>query len=126
MELDDDGMISVGDEIRRLRAARPGVGRTVILTWEDGDVDTVDLAAHLDKFKVFSPLSDDEIYSSMKMDEWGWAILWPGVPGAGVPSDLLDEISKAQSRCWWCSFRKARFFRRLQSVLPFLSTPRSR
>lgn len=89
-----DDIISVGDPIRRLRAVRPGEGRSVILTWEDQTVTEADLSAHLARFRVFAPLADDEVFSSVLMDEWGWAIYWPSAPGAAIPSDLLDKLSQ--------------------------------
>lgn len=95
---DQDENVGTGKPIPRLQAVRHGAGRTVILTWEDNSITQVDLSAHFARFRVFAPLTDDDLFASVLLDEWGWAIYWPSVRGAAVPSDLLDELSTTQSR----------------------------
>jgi hypothetical protein len=94
--MEDDEMMSAGDRIRRLLAVRTAGGRSVTLTWEDQSVTTVDLSSHLSRFRVFAPLADDAIFETVVLEEWGWAIYWPTAPGAAIPSDLLDDMSKHQ------------------------------
>lgn len=90
-------MISVGGPIPRLLAVRPAGGRRVILTWEDYSIAKVELAEHLSKFRVFSPLADDGIFQTVVLDEWGWAIYWPSVPMAAVPTDVLSRLPAVEA-----------------------------
>lgn len=94
--MDDEDIMGAGARIPKLRGVVPGADRRVTLTWEDNSVTNVDLSAHLDKFRVFAPLVDNAVFASVALDEWGWAIYWPGAPGAAVPSDLLNELPNEQ------------------------------
>ena len=69
--------ITVGQPIPRLRAVAPGEGLAVVVTWEDGSCEEIDLTPIILGFKIFRPLRDDRaLFETVRVGDFGSSIVW--------------------------------------------------
>lgn len=87
-----DDFIRVGRPIPRIAAARPAEGRSVVLTWEDGVTELVDLAPALSSHRGYVRLRrDDELFRTLKVGEYGSYLEW--ADGSELSSVWIEELS---------------------------------
>jgi hypothetical protein len=77
---DDDDMISVGKPIPRIDRAEPLEGRRLRVWWRGSDMPVdVDVAPAILSHRGFTALrSNDALFRSFKVSEYGDCIEWPG------------------------------------------------
>jgi hypothetical protein len=75
----DDDIVSVGEELPRLRDAIPLDGRKVRVEFDDGRTKIVDLAPALESRRFYIPLrKDDDLFRALRISEFGDALEWGG------------------------------------------------
>ena len=75
--IDDDEIISVGEPLIDIVKAAPLPERRIVITWETGETDIVDIMPALASRPVFMALrTDDALFQTMKVNEEGNAIEW--------------------------------------------------
>jgi len=72
------------------KALTRGAGRLVI-HWDDGSRDEIDLAPSIAARSVLAPLADPEVFHRIHLAEDGWSIEWPA---CGI------DLGAAQLRRW--------------------------
>jgi len=69
--------ISVGEPIPRLRSVVPAEGFAVVVTWENGLSEEIDLTPIILGFKMFRPLREDRaLFELVRLGEFGSSIVW--------------------------------------------------
>lgn len=98
---DEDEMVSVGEEFRKIVAVEPAERRTIRVTWEDGTVEAIDLTNYIANHRAFFRLrEDDDYFRSVRIEQFGWAIFWgEWSEGAAIPVDGLDEAA-GRGKSW--------------------------
>lgn len=77
----------------KIKAVAPLEGRRLHITWANGSEADVDLSEHL-MHRVFDKVrNSDEIFRAVEIEEYGWAICWPGAQEAAVPSTVLEHLA---------------------------------
>jgi hypothetical protein len=86
-----DEIVSVGAPLPRIGSAEPLDGRKVLITWRNGETKTVDLAPALASRRIYMPLrSDDALFQSLHVSEFGDAIEWDG--GLDFSASWLERL----------------------------------
>ena len=88
----DDQIISVGRRIPRILNAEPGVGRLVLIEWDDRPAQTIDLTPALASHRAFVRIrTDDVLFRSLKISEFGDCLEWPD--GAELSAVWIEELA---------------------------------
>jgi hypothetical protein len=94
-----DDVISVGARMPRISKAVAGDGRMLHVVWESGIEQDIDVSPALASHRAFVKLrSDDQLFRSLRVSEYGDAIEWPdGTELAAVWIEELGEGSLANA-----------------------------
>jgi len=76
-----------------ITAVEPIQGRTLLLTFANGERRVIDIAAHFKFFGVFEPLNDDAFFRGVRVNPDAGTIQWPN--GADMCPDVLYNSSTA-------------------------------
>ncbi len=71
----------------RIRGVQPGEGKTLLVTFENGDRKVYDCTPLL-QHEAFRPLQDDALFRCAHADSHGYGIIW------------TDDIDLAESEVW--------------------------
>ncbi|MEP6869391.1 MAG: DUF2442 domain-containing protein [Novosphingobium sp.] len=59
--------------------------RAITLTWDDGEIAPVNLAATIAALKALAPLTDPVEFSQARLSHDGWSVEWPSGIDFGAP-----------------------------------------
>ena len=89
-----DKLVGHGKPLPRIRTARPLDRRNALIHWKDGGVVIVDLSPAFTTLRIFGKLrKDDELFRTMKVDEYGDALTWDD--GAELSAMWIEELALA-------------------------------
>lgn len=75
--IDDDEIITVGERLIDIVKAEPLQERRILVTWDTGETDIVDIMPALASRVIFLALrTDDALFHTLKVNEYGNAIEW--------------------------------------------------
>lgn len=78
----------------RIRSAKPRDRRDALIEWKDGGEVLVDLSPAFTTLRIFRRVrKDDELFRSMKVDEYGDALIWDD--GAELSAMWIEELAWA-------------------------------
>ncbi len=72
----------------------PLEGYCILITWEGGEQDTVDMTGTISRFVPMAPLEDPEVFAKARVNDYGGSVGWPD--GLDIGSDTLLAIARAQ------------------------------
>lgn len=78
--------MSITDKSRTIACAKAIGPSSLRLSWSDGTVADLDLAAALED-RAFAKLRDPEAFAKVEVGEWGHSLAWPS--GAEMGADML-------------------------------------
>ncbi|HEY8577115.1 MAG TPA: hypothetical protein VIL88_12325 [Devosia sp.] len=93
-------MVGTGIPLPRMKSVKPLAGRVLQIAWTSGEIQDVDVAPALLSHRSFVRLrSDDALFQSAKLDEFGDAVIWADgselaatwIHELSVPSDLTND-----------------------------------
>lgn len=84
-----------GERLKKIKAVAPGAALSVIVTWENGRSDTVDLSAAVHGLKGLAPLRKPATFRKVRVADWGWALAWPR--GLDMSAATLWRLAQEQS-----------------------------
>jgi len=87
-------MIQVGKPIPRITAVTAGESLTVIITWESGHSETIDLAPLILAKKWFKPLRDRAVFERVAVEDHGSGICWGD--DLDMASYTLERLAQVQ------------------------------
>ncbi len=94
--MNDDDAIAVGNPLPEIAWAVPLGGRRVKVMWKDGRTKVVDLTGPFASRRLFIPLrSDDRLFATMRVSEYGSALEWDG-PDLEFSASWLDRLPEAE------------------------------
>ncbi len=82
------------NEVRVVTSAVYVSDHILRITFDDSVSAEIDFSPWIQKFPIFKPLADIEIFKSFSLD--GWTVVWEN--GADVAPEKLYEIALAQSK----------------------------
>src|SRR3982751_3887602 len=86
--------IAVGMPLPRIRSVKALSDRRVMVTWENGPSEAVDLTPALASHRAFVRLrSDDELFRSVRVSEYHDCLEWPD--GSELPASWVEELADA-------------------------------
>jgi hypothetical protein len=65
------------------------------ITWSTGETLGCDLSTTVSNHAVFAPLADPQIFSQVKVEEWGHGLDWP--EGLDMGADRLYQLCREQA-----------------------------
>lgn len=86
--------VQVGDPIPRISAVKAGEALTVIVTWETGQSEAIDLAPLILAKKWFKPLRERARFEQVAVEEHGCGICWG--EELDMASYTLERLAKVQ------------------------------
>jgi hypothetical protein len=96
----------VDPETWRIAAVRAGPDRRLVVTWKGGAESIVDVAQHLDKYAIFTPLrTDGDRFRRVMPGEWGWCAHWSD--DMEIAADTLHRLALDQGSAWLRAWRTA-------------------
>ena len=94
--MSDSDVIAVGNPLPQIAWAVPLDGRKVKVVWADGRTKVVDLTAPFANRRIFIPLrSDDALFRTLHVSEYGSALEWDG-PDLELSASWLDHLPEAE------------------------------
>lgn len=85
-------------KMRRIKAVRAAEARkALVVTWEDGSEDRVDLTAWINSSELLAPLCDPKVFRQVRVGEWGWDIVWPGNEDLALDAHHLKRLALEQA-----------------------------
>lgn len=84
-----------GERLKKIKSVVPGTGLSVIVTWENGRTDTVDLTGPIRGLKGLAPLRKPVVFRKVRVGDWGWALAWPR--GLDISGATLWRLAQEQS-----------------------------
>ncbi len=70
-------------------AATPAAARKLRLTFNDGSVKIFDCEPLIERYKIFEPLRNDEVFENISLD--GWTVTWLNSTIDIAPEHLYSE-----------------------------------
>jgi hypothetical protein len=71
--------------------------KTIIVDWQDGGNDVIDLTGSIARYAALAPLDDPMVFAKVEAGLWGWSADWPD--GIVIGADILNQIAELQ-RTW--------------------------
>jgi hypothetical protein len=84
-----------GERLKKIKAVAPGAGLSVIVTWDNGRSDTVDLSGPVRALTGLAPLRKAATFRKVRVADWGWALAWPR--GRDMSAATLWRLAQEQS-----------------------------
>ena len=81
-----------------IRAVRVLGPTTLEIVWSTGETLPVDVSRLLARYKLYAPLKTARTFRSVKPDEWGHSVYWPG--DVDMSADTLYELARTQAGEW--------------------------
>jgi uncharacterized protein DUF2442 len=70
-------------------------GLFVVVTWDDGAKNRIDLTDMIVNFKVFASLRSGDLFRTVRVGEYGWNIVWSH--DVDMSADTLWRLSQEQA-----------------------------
>lgn len=97
----EERLVGRGKPLPRIVAAKPLSARNASIEWKGGGTVVVDLGPAFVTLKVFRSLrTDDALFQTMKVDEYGDALIWQD--GTELSASWVEELA-------WASMENAEF-----------------
>jgi hypothetical protein len=88
----NDERVGPGPRLPRIATAVPLDNRRVRITWKTGETQEIDLSPALLSHRGFVRLrTDDELYRTMRVDEYGDALVW--ADGVELNADWIKRLA---------------------------------
>lgn len=110
-------------DIPNIRMVRADEGRQLVIIWKGGCESVVDVADHLAKYAVFTPLlRDDERFRTVGVGEWGWCVHWSD--DMEISADTLWHLTLEQGAEWLRGWRATRRMTQAEAARALGVSPR--
>jgi hypothetical protein len=86
----------MAEKLPSVKSVKPGEGRTVEITFADGERRAVDLSGFIVRYRALAPLADPAVFARAKVADWGGAVSWGG--DAALSATTLRRAGDAQRR----------------------------
>lgn len=68
--------------------------KTLLVMWEDGALDFVDLAGVIARHATYAPLNRESVFNGVRVGDGGHHVVWP--KEISIPSYALWQLARAQ------------------------------